>query len=63
MTIVMTEVIGTGCDYTVTRTWTADDDCGNTNIEIQVITVVDTPQLFGVPVDVTVAIIVYLVLL
>jgi hypothetical protein len=46
------------CDgeSTVTRTWTADDDCGNRATEQQVITLVDTtnPVLVGVPADVTV---------
>ncbi|MBK7094703.1 MAG: HYR domain-containing protein [Saprospiraceae bacterium] len=42
--------------YTITRTWTATDACGNTDVESQVITVIDTqkPVLVGVPADVTV---------
>ena len=42
--------------YTLTRTWTATDNCGNTDIQSQVITVQDVtaPVLAGVPADVTV---------
>ena len=55
--IVFTENIGTGCPYTITRTWTATDDCGNTDSVVQVITVEDNdaPLLVGVPSDVTVS--------
>ncbi|RME49934.1 MAG: gliding motility-associated C-terminal domain-containing protein, partial [Caldilineae bacterium] len=42
--------------YTLTRTWTATDNCGNQTTQSQVITVQDTeaPVLAGVPADVTV---------
>ncbi|MFK8006549.1 MAG: SdrD B-like domain-containing protein, partial [Saprospiraceae bacterium] len=43
-------------NYTLTRTWTATDNCGNTDVQVQVITVQDTtdPELIGVPANVTV---------
>ncbi|MFZ6051997.1 HYR-like domain-containing protein, partial [Halocola ammonii] len=46
---------GEGCEYTLTRTWIAEDICGNTAIHEQVITVVDTtaPEFTFVPEDIT----------
>src|SRR6202008_4024373 len=42
--------------YTLTRVWTATDNCGNSSTQSQVVTVQDTqaPVLAGVPSDVTV---------
>ena len=42
-------------EYTLTRTWTATDICGNQDVQVQVITVQDTtpPVLAGVPADET----------
>ena len=42
--------------YTLTRTWTATDACGNFSTYAQVITVIDTtpPGLQGIPTDITV---------
>ncbi len=42
-------------DYTLTRTWTATDHCGNDSTMTQVISVVDNtpPVIFGVPADIT----------
>ena len=50
------ESSGSGCQYSIIRTWTATDDCGNTISEFQTITVDDTanPVLTGVPADITV---------
>jgi uncharacterized repeat protein (TIGR01451 family) len=50
--IVFNETIaGTACNYTMTRTWTATDDCGLTTVRTQVITLTDddSPVLVGVP--------------
>jgi hypothetical protein len=46
--VVMVEVITEGCPYTITRTWTATDDCGNQDVATQVITVVDTEDPYMV---------------
>ncbi|MEM6965590.1 MAG: SdrD B-like domain-containing protein, partial [Bacteroidota bacterium] len=53
------EIIAPGAcqdDYTITRTWTATDNCGNTISENQIITVSDTqkPVMAGIPSDLTV---------
>src|SRR6185436_14102591 len=42
--------------YTLTRVWTARDNCGNTSTQSQVVTVQDVtpPVLAGVPADITV---------
>jgi gliding motility-associated-like protein len=44
---------GSGCSYTVTRTWTANDGCGNVASASQLITVTDNqpPMLDGLPPD------------
>ncbi|MCB0762332.1 MAG: LamG domain-containing protein [Flavobacteriales bacterium] len=44
---VSENVVGTGCEYTIIRTWVAQDDCGNTTIASYSITVEDTqPPVF-----------------
>ena len=51
------ELTAGGCEdeYTLTRTWTAEDNCGNTSSCSQVITVEDnTPPVITCPVDETV---------
>ncbi|MFK8009738.1 MAG: Ig-like domain-containing protein [Saprospiraceae bacterium] len=54
--VVFNEVVGTGCPYTITRTWTATDLCDNEIVGTQVITLIDTinPVFGNVPTDVTV---------
>ena len=51
VTVVMEETATEGCPYTITRTWTATDNCGNSVSASQVLTVIDTtyPTLIGVP--------------
>jgi mannose-1-phosphate guanylyltransferase len=55
-TVTYSESSTEGCPYTITRTWTATDACGNSSSASQVLTVVDTtdPVLVGVPADATV---------
>jgi len=52
---VSTQTMGGGCTdyaYTITRTWSAIDSCGNSTTRQQVITVVDTlPPTFGAAAD------------
>lgn len=49
-------VVGSGCEFTIIRTWIASDDCGNTTIASQSITVEDTtaPEFVNVPAEQTV---------
>jgi gliding motility-associated-like protein len=48
---------GCGANYTINRTWTAADACGNTATAKQIITVgdFDLPVISGVPADITVS--------
>ena len=52
------EMVSTGCGATGTlvRTWSAEDACGNTNIETTTYTIVDgtNPLIVGVPSDTTI---------
>ena len=53
-----TEQAGSCTDsYVLLRTWTAMDNCGNSTVETQTLTVEDTeaPILSGIPADATVA--------
>jgi len=52
--VTFEEVIGMGCPYTITRTWTAEDECNNIVTATQVITVDDTTApAITCPADVT----------
>ena len=55
--VTMTESATDGCPYTITRTWTGVDNCGNTVSASQVLTVIDevAPVLYGVPANVTIS--------
>jgi hypothetical protein len=49
---VSESVNGTGCEQMLIRTWIATDDCGNTNIATQSISLIDeTPPLFLNPIS------------
>ena len=52
---VTTEGTCTG-EYTITRTFTATDDCGNATTATQTISIIDTtsPEFFEVPADYTI---------
>ena len=53
---VVEETIGTSCagDYTITRTFTATDDCGNATTATQTITIIDTTApVLTIPADYT----------
>ena len=55
VTVTVSELSGEGCEYTIVRTYTATDDCGNVATYVQTITVRDTeaPTLSGVPANTT----------
>ena len=58
VTIDVEEVITPGTcsgSYTITRTFTANDGCGNSSTAVQTITIVDTtsPEFTLIPVDYT----------
>ncbi|MBL0314964.1 MAG: hypothetical protein IPP69_03985 [Flavobacteriales bacterium] len=54
--VLTQSVSGSGCNLTVTRTWTATDACGNSAIATQVISMQDNivPVITGLPQDMTV---------
>jgi len=54
--IAFTEAQTEGCNYQITRTWVATDNCGLQTTAVQVINVVDTtaPVMTGVPANETV---------
>ncbi|MFN0030826.1 MAG: T9SS type A sorting domain-containing protein, partial [Flavobacteriales bacterium] len=41
VTVTYNEEIGEGCPYSIIRTWTATDDCGNTSSATQMVYVID----------------------
>jgi hypothetical protein len=47
--VVFSEQVSEGCPYTVTRTWSTTDNCGNTASATQIITVTDNiaPVVYG----------------
>ncbi len=46
LTVAFNQIAGSGCPYTITRTWTASDGCGNEISATQVVTLFDyTPPL------------------
>jgi hypothetical protein len=49
-------IIGSGCQYTIIRTWIAEDDCGNSTVVSQSFVVTDTgaPVFVNVDPDITV---------
>ncbi|MEO1259391.1 MAG: gliding motility-associated C-terminal domain-containing protein [Bacteroidota bacterium] len=49
-------IVGAGCPYEIHRTWSAEDECGNTSSATQIITVTDndSPTLATPPPDITV---------
>ncbi|WP_306643951.1 LamG domain-containing protein [Sanyastnella coralliicola] len=49
-------IVGSGCEFTIIRTWIASDDCGNTTIVSQSLNVTDTeaPVFVEAPQDITI---------
>ena len=59
MPVLFSDVIDPGScpnEFTITRTWTATDDCGNEATASQILYVVDTtaPEITGAPQDITI---------
>ena len=56
VTVEFDQSNGFGCPYTIVRTWSATDECGNTTTATQTLTVVDTtlPEFQDPPADMTV---------
>lgn len=52
-TVTLEELVDSGCPYTITRTWTVIDECGNASVHTQAITVEDnTAPVISCPIDV-----------